>query len=208
MNALNSRNFARATRVSVSKNPASLLASVCLGIGLLAGTQAASAAGNDGMGVYVQGGHNFAHGTDTDNLFVGVMVPWGAPRPSFLGTSFSSYFDGYIGQWRGPDANNNTKTYTNLAASVVGRFRFSEGRSPWFTEASIGLSYLDDIYQKPGGRVYSTRLNFTERFGVGVSFGARDEHEVSLNYQHYSNAGIKKPNPGEDFVQLRYAYRF
>jgi lipid A 3-O-deacylase len=26
--------------------------------------------------------------------------------------------------------------------------------------------------------------------------------------QHFSNAGIKKPNPGETFLRLRYAYRF
>ena len=41
-----------------------------------------------------------------------------------------------------------------------------------------------------------------------TSFGARGEHEVSLRLQHFSNAGIKHPNPGETFVRLRYVRRF
>jgi hypothetical protein len=27
-----------------------------------------------------------------------------------------------------------------------------------------------------------------------------------LRLQHFSNAGIKKPNPGEDFLQLRLSF--
>jgi len=30
----------------------------------------------------------------------------------------------------------------------------------------------------------------------------------SLRVQHFSNAGIKEPNPGETFYKVRYAYRF
>ena len=39
-----------------------------------------------------------------------------------------------------------------------------------------------------------------------VSQGYR--HELALRLQHFSNAGIKHPNPGENFVQLRYAQGF
>ena len=31
---------------------------------------------------------------------------------------------------------------------------------------------------------------------------------VILRVEHTSNASIKKPNPGENFVQLRYGYTF
>jgi lipid A 3-O-deacylase len=31
---------------------------------------------------------------------------------------------------------------------------------------------------------------------------------VSVRVQHVSNASIKKPNPGANFVRLRYLYRF
>lgn len=31
---------------------------------------------------------------------------------------------------------------------------------------------------------------------------------LGVRYQHISNAGIKKPNPGMDFVLLYYTHRF
>jgi len=44
--------------------------------------------------------------------------------------------------------------------------------------------------------------------GVGRSFGADRRRELSLRLSHSSNAGIKEPNPGETFLQLRYAVKF
>jgi hypothetical protein len=41
-----------------------------------------------------------------------------------------------------------------------------------------------------------------------LSFGPADEDEIALRVQHYSNGGIKQPNPGINFLQLRYAHRF
>jgi lipid A 3-O-deacylase len=55
---------------------------------------------------------------------------------------------------------------------------------------------------------FSTAFQFTEVVGVGRSFGAHGEHEVSVRLQHVSNASIKKPNPGANFVRLRYLYGF
>jgi hypothetical protein len=42
---------------------------------------------------------------------------------------------------------------------------------------------------------------------VGRMFGAERQHELVLRLEHFSNAGIDHPNPGENFVQLRYAHR-
>lgn len=181
------------------------LALAATALALAGAAPAAMAAGNDAAGAYVQGGHNIANGTDTDNLFLGVTLPRYVQSP---GSGTSSYWDLYIGQWRGPQANGVDRSYTQIGALAMWRWRFSEGQSKWFAEAGIGLSYLDDTYSKPGGRTFGSRLNFTERLGLGRSFGPRDAHELSVSYQHHSNAGIKKPNPGEDFIQVRYAYKF
>jgi lipid A 3-O-deacylase len=43
---------------------------------------------------------------------------------------------------------------------------------------------------------------------VGRSFGADRRHELSLRVSHFSNCGIETPNPGENFLQLRYATKF
>ena len=69
------------------------------------------------------------------------------------------------------------------------------------------MSWLDGDLRTPQ-RSFRTRLNFSDNIGVGRSFGARDEHEVSLRWQHTSNAGIRKPNPGQDLILVRYAHAF
>jgi lipid A 3-O-deacylase len=55
---------------------------------------------------------------------------------------------------------------------------------------------------------FSTAFNFVDVIGVGRSIGADRRQELSLRISHISNAGIKKPNPGEEFLQLRYAVMF
>ena len=44
--------------------------------------------------------------------------------------------------------------------------------------------------------------------GVGVQWGAQGRSTLGLRYQHVSNLGIKRPNPGLDFGQLYYTHRF
>ena len=66
---------------------------------------------------------------------------------------------------------------------------------------------MDSIY-RTASREFSTTFQFTEQLGGGRNFGSRGEHEVSVRVQHFSNGGIKEPNPGENFWQVRYLYRF
>jgi len=55
---------------------------------------------------------------------------------------------------------------------------------------------------------FSTSLNFGDHLAVGRTFGGRAEHDLAARFQHFSNAGIRQPNPGENFLQLRYSRRF
>jgi len=71
----------------------------------------------------------------------------------------------------------------------------------------MGVTLMTTIYQTDRKR-FSTSFNFGDHVAVGCSFGARREQELALRLEHFSNAGIKRPNPGESFVQLRYSLRF
>lgn len=73
-----------------------------------------------------------------------------------------------------------------------------------FFEVGIGANVLAPVYRSNDKR-FSTTFNFGDHVALGYRFGARQRHEVALRWQHFSNAGIREPNPGEDFVQLRYA---
>lgn len=158
-------------------------------------------------GVYVEGGPAAHAGARTDSLSVGVTFPFAALEP-LHGGAVSFYGDLFFSSWNtSMPGGEGRRTYHQIGVLANWRYRFNEGRSPWFVEGGVGATVMDHVYRAPD-RQFSTAFQFTEQLGVGRSFGARGQHEAALRVQHFSNAGIKKPNPGVNFVRLRYLYRF
>jgi hypothetical protein len=96
---------------------------------------------------------------------------------------------------------------TQLGATPVLRWSMAESQSGWFVEAGIGANVLLPVYRS-SDKSFSTAFNFGDHVSVGRTFGERGRHELALRAQHFSNAGIKQPNPGVNFVQLRYSWRW
>jgi hypothetical protein len=44
--------------------------------------------------------------------------------------------------------------------------------------------------------------------GMGMQFGRESRSTLGVRLQHMSNLGIKKPNPGINFLQVYYSHRF
>jgi lipid A 3-O-deacylase len=166
---------------------------------------AAAGAHADGQSAtaFVAEGGVTVHGTYS--LTAGIAVPSTWHRISHNG-EWTAYTELFVSHWRAKFDGRHA-SFTQFGVMPVLRYRFDHGGSPWFAEGGVGLSYLDGLYRRDQKR-FSTRFNFNDVLGVGRSFGARREQEVSLRFVHVSNAGIKEPNPGENFVQLRYARAF
>ena len=80
----------------------------------------------------------------------------------------------------------------------------------WFTphtglEAGIGANLFSGT--RLGGKNISTAFQFGDSIGVLHRF-ANTPWTLGLRFTHYSNADIKHPNPGQDFLQLRASYDF
>lgn len=153
--------------------------------------------------VYVQG--NWAEHS-TDAATIGVTLPWSSWRSELWGGELRGHWDIHLSRW----SFNGVAGYDSI--NVLGitptlRLRPDQGRSAWFWEAGIGGTFADDRYRTTE-KEFSTRFNFASHVGVGMNFGAQRQHELSVRVQHVSNAGIKHPNPGENFVQLRYGFHF
>ncbi|MEJ8857181.1 acyloxyacyl hydrolase [Variovorax robiniae] len=157
-------------------------------------------------GIYVEGGSTLEGTSKSDVLAVGVTYPFG-PRREMWGGVVTTYGDFFVSNWRARQRFLGHQTYTQIGAIANARYRFSGGASPWFTELGIGLTVFDGYYETDSRR-FSTQFQFTEVLAVGRNFGETGAHEVSLRLLHVSNGGIKEPNPGENLVKLRYAYRF
>lgn len=136
---------------------------------------------------------------------VGALWPWSWRRET-RGGELTGMTEAYISHWNGRGATQRV-SFTQLGLVPLVRYRFSRRRSDWFVEAGIGISVMDTLY-RTAEKEFSTRFNFVDVLGVGRSFGALRRHELSLRVSHISNADIKKPNPGENFLQLRYTALF
>jgi lipid A 3-O-deacylase len=143
----------------------------------------------------------------THELTAGAAWDW--TRQWKLGRGqISGYWEVSVSQWSFLAADaRRTAWLGKIGLIPVFRYRPSGGESPWFFEAGVGLTLTTSLYQTNRKR-FSTHFNFGDHIALGRNFGRRDAHELSMRAQHFSNAGIKRPNPGEDFLQVRYAYRF
>lgn len=155
-----------------------------------------------GVSLQAGGGHR----DHTQHAAVGLLWknPW---QRDWWGGQASLMTEFQFANWRADGRNGGRESYTQAVLLPVVRTRGDAGRSRWFLEAGIGVSLMDNVYHTQR-RQFSTAFNFVDVLGAGYSFGAQRQHELGLRLTHVSNANIKRPNPGEDSLQLRYARWF
>jgi lipid A 3-O-deacylase len=153
-------------------------------------------------GAFIEAGRA-PHGTDSATA--GLVWPWGW-RSSWHNAQVSGVTEASLGEWSAREVGER-RAFTQLAVLPLVRLRFRGGASPWFVEGGIGVSVMSPVY-RTATKEFSTSFNFVDAIGIGRSLDAQHRHELGLRLQHVSNADIKTPNPGENFVQLRYAVAF
>lgn len=136
----------------------------------------------------------------------GLVLGWTRPDPLWQGTQWRLMLrhEGELAQWRVPDAPN----VLELGYSPVLRFErpLAGSSAVFFLEGSIGVRLLSRT--RVAGHELSTAFQFSDQLGLGWQWGEQGRHTLGLRLQHLSNASIKEPNPGMNFWQLVYRYRF
>ena len=127
-------------------------------------------------------------------------LPW---HHDFMFGRLGVYAEAAIGRWHVDGRGEATAWPTQISATPTLRL-YPAHASHWFAEMGVGANYIVPIFHS-GDKRFSTKFNFGDHVAIGRSFG---HSEVSIRIEHFSNAGIDHPNPGENFGQLRYAYRF
>ncbi len=153
---------------------------------------------------FVQAGS--AGGGDTLAATVGVTADWGWQKAVGIGL-LTGTWEASVGHWRTERTGQSDRQVWQFGVTPALRLYTSGARSGFFGEIGIGANVLTPRYER-GDKEFSTKFNFGDHIGAGYRFGAQGENELTLRIQHYSNASIKKPNPGENFLQLRYARHF
>lgn len=144
---------------------------------------------------------------DAHTVVVGAAWAWAWQHELSPGRA-SGYWEASFGRWSTePDhAARSSAWVTQFGLTPVLRWEPKAWGERWFVEAGIGANLVLPVYRSRDKR-FSTAFNFGDHVALGFRFGERYRHELALRVQHFSNAGIKHPNPGENFVQIRYAFR-
>lgn len=138
---------------------------------------------------------------------VGLVWDWEFERMRKV-AELTAHTELMLNQWRGSDAGGGHPSITQVVVLPSLRMQLARGTSPTFFEVGIGASWMDGLTGTPQKR-FSTHWNFYDMLGVGHTLGGvGGHHELGLRWVHVSNAGLKRPNPGQDFLQLRYMMRF
>jgi lipid A 3-O-deacylase len=118
----------------------------------------------------------------------------------------SGYFEAALGRWTTREGGISSSAWaTQIGLTPVIRLRPSGNAHDWFAELGVGANYIVPLYRTDHKR-FSTEFNFGDHLSIGRQFGGHRQHELALRVEHFSNAGIAHPNPGENFLQLRYAH--
>jgi lipid A 3-O-deacylase len=143
----------------------------------------------------------------THQIAAGLVWDWDK-RWSFAGGEVTGYWELSLSGWSYPSMNGRKQAWLGQVGAIP-TFRYGPlfGRTDWFAELGVGATATTRLYQTQQKR-FSTSFNFADHIAVGHRFGTSMERELVLRLRHFSNAGIKQPNPGENFAELRYAQRF
>lgn len=97
------------------------------------------------------------------------------------------------------DASNGTAF--QVSAVPLLRYQLSQ---KWFIEGGIGLTYFSraDFAKSNLG----SRFHFADQLGVG--YDTAPNRSFGIRLSHFSNAGLKKPNPGIEVIEATFRYRF
>ena len=106
------------------------------------------------------------------------------------------------GIWRVPDLTATTQRL-DLHATPVWRADFART----YVEAGIGVYLLSHTINNDTTHM-STSLEFGSHVGAGLRIGERRDIRAGIALQHLSNAGIKEPNGGVNFVLVNASFPF
>ena len=169
--------------------------------GLLTGSTAAYA---DRWGIQFGGG---VADHDVKKADLGIVWEPGWQWWEIGGYHFTVIGEGHVGWW---DTQEKPASHANIwefGFTPVFRLVKSSGYIRPFFEAGIGVRLLSHVDETPN-RSLSSSFQFADMVGVGAQFGAHQNYQMGLRFQHLSNAGIRHPNPGINFSQIYVQYNF
>lgn len=102
------------------------------------------------------------------------------------------------------DATQGRQPASVWQLSATPMLRWWPGGQRLYLEGGIGPTLFSRT--RFSGEAISTAFQLGNHLGLGYQF--TPAIRAGLRFSHFSNAGIKKPNPGLNLLQLTYTHRY
>ena len=143
-------------------------------------------------------------GSDHTDLWrVGAQWRWAKSWFSNAHRRLGGYWDLQAGEWR----NETGRHIRDISLTPVFRLQWESAVASPYLEAAIGFHILSST-DISSSRRFGSHVQFGDHIGAGIRYGERGHYDTSVRLQHLSNAGLAHPNPGINFLQLRFQYHF
>ncbi|MEO7728757.1 MAG: acyloxyacyl hydrolase [Burkholderiales bacterium] len=175
---------------------------------LIAALVAASPAAHAIDGVSVVYGHSDSSNASVNMGRVGVQWDWNKKLIEMGNWHVGGYWESDFGYWSNNSFAKTNSTLIDFGFTPVLRIQQTSlsAVSP-YVEAGVGFHLLSRTSVSTQ-RQFGSAFQFGDHLGAGVRFGDKGHYDVGYRYQHLSNAGIKGPNQGINFHELRLQYHF
>lgn len=148
------------------------------------------------------------YGQGIELYSVAVQLDRSSPLHRYEIWSLTTHVDLGISDFQGQ--RSNSLHQSTLALAAVGFLRWQRDAAtalrPFF-EIGLGLGGFSQT-TIAGVRHLGGEFEFTEVLRSGIRFGQRGQFEIALSGQHYSNAGLHRPNEGITYAGAAVACYF
>lgn len=147
-------------------------------------------------------------GDDTDMARAGAQWDWQKTWFDQGDWRLGGYWDASVARWHAHSAAGDNQSLVEAGITPVFRLQrnVATGPVPYF-EGAIGFHVLSRTHID-AKKHFSTHFQFGDHLGVGARFGPKRQYDIAYLFQHLSNGGIKNPNNGINFNEVRFSYHF
>lgn len=172
---------------------------------MAAGLMSASALAVDG--VSITGGTGAGNSAGMGTRLARVALQWQWDKQWFKGKDWhlGGYWNADLAYWKRDGTPGQNDDLFEIGLTPVFRYQRNDLKG-FYLEGGVGAYFLSNT--SLGDKNFSTSFQFGSQLGFGYRFGAQDAFDIGYAYQHLSNAGIKTPNDGIDFHEIRLQYHF
>ncbi len=159
-------------------------------------------------GVSVEYGHSDSSNVSVNMGRVGVQWDWNKKLVEVGNWHLGGYWESDFGYWSNNSTAKTHKSIIDIGFTPVFRFQQTtrSAISP-YVEAAVGVHLLSATSLN-AQRQFGSSFQFGDHLGAGVRFGDKGMYDIGYRYQHFSNAGIKGPNQGVNYNEVRLQYHF